>query len=136
MRAAALALAALLLVSACGAGQGEAPGASQPRNEGGNADVRQVYVRNAYLLREGQGMALHVVLINGGPQADRLEQITTSAGTPTINGTVDLPPGAFVGADRALATVTGVADDVHGFVQTTFTFTAAGSATIQVPVKN
>ncbi|WP_214319987.1 hypothetical protein [Nonomuraea sediminis] len=76
MRAFAITLAALLLVTACGADRGEAPGAAIPRNEGGNADLHGVYIRNAYVA-EG---ALFAVLINGGPQPDQLRRDLADSG--------------------------------------------------------
>ncbi|MFI6292410.1 hypothetical protein ACIBEJ_12545 [Nonomuraea sp. NPDC050790] len=132
MRALGLLAAALLFVNACGAGQGEAPGAAQPRNDGGNATQRGVHVRNAYLLRGG---SLHAVLINSGTRADRLVQLTLAGGRLSLLAPVELPPSGVTGGDRALATASGLEARVGSWVPATFQFQEAGVLAVQVPVK-
>ncbi|MFI6386541.1 hypothetical protein ACIBHY_15560 [Nonomuraea sp. NPDC050547] len=132
MRALGLLAAALLLVTACGADQGEAPGAALPRNDGGNASRRGVHVRNAYLLKGG---SLHAVLINSGARADRLVQLTITSGNLALPAPIELPPAEPVGGDRAIATATGLEARVGSWVPATFQFQEAGTVTVQVPVK-
>ncbi|MFI6322457.1 hypothetical protein ACIBG8_33310 [Nonomuraea sp. NPDC050556] len=131
MRATVIVVATLLLLTGCGAGQGAAPGASLPRNEGGNADLRGMHVRNVYIA-QGQ---LHAVLINGAQGPDRLRQITMQGATATLAGPVELLPDTPVGSDKPLASVAGLPTPAPGYVPATFTFDEAGTATIQVPIK-
>lgn len=132
MRVAAIVFVVLLALTGCGAGQGEAPGAALPRNEGGNADVRGMHIRNVYI---SQG-SLHAIFINGGPQTDRLERISVQSGTATLPGPLDLPQNVLVGSDRPITSVTGLPADVPGFLPVTFTFAMSGSATVQAPIRS
>ncbi|MFI6496270.1 hypothetical protein [Nonomuraea typhae] len=125
-------LAALLLVTACGANQGEAPGAALPRNDGGNASRRGVHVRNAYLLKGG---SLHAILINSTGRSDRLVRLTLTAGQLTLDAPVELPPREPVGTARALATATGLKAQPGAWVPATFVFQEAGTLTVEIPIK-
>ncbi|WP_327091216.1 hypothetical protein OIE66_11430 [Nonomuraea sp. NBC_01738] len=132
MRAHAIALAALLLLTACGASApGVAPGAALPRNEGGNADRGGIHVRNAYV----RGGALHAILINSGPAADRLEQVGAEAGNVGLNAPVELPPGALVGTDRPLGTATGLGAGTGSWARVGFRFREAGILSVELPMR-
>lgn len=132
MRATAIALALLVLITACGPEAGVAPGAALPRNEGGNASLHGVHVRNAFLLRSG---SLHAVLINSGPAADRLEQVSAAAVTVTLSAPLDLRPNEPMGIGGPIAAVTGIGAGTPGWLPVTFRFREAGSVTVQIPVK-
>lgn len=131
MRALAVLLTALLLATGCGA-PGAVPDAAIPRNDGGNADLHGIAIRNVYLVSG----TLYGVLINGGTQADELQSAKVSTAAVTLRSGLTLQPGQPTGADQPLGSVTGVSGQVGSWVPATFQFRDAGSVTAQIPFKD
>ncbi|GAA2415102.1 copper chaperone PCu(A)C [Nonomuraea africana] len=109
------------------------------QNEGANASVHGVHLRNAYLLGGAPGQSapaevpLYAVLINNRTAADRLERITVQGGSVRLAAPVELPPNQPVGTDRPIATVSGLKG--QSWIPMTFTFRDAGDVRVQVPLK-
>ncbi|MEU4326956.1 hypothetical protein [Nonomuraea dietziae] len=110
-----------------------------PQNEGANASVHGLHLRNAYLVGGAPGqqapaeLPLYAVLISNRAAADRLERITVQGGSVQLTAPVELPPNQPVGVDKPIATVSGLR--TQSSVPMTFTFSGAGDVRVQVPVK-
>ncbi|MFC4112478.1 hypothetical protein [Nonomuraea zeae] len=118
------------------------PTASQPQNDGANADVQKVlHLRNVFLLSgtdpasPAPKQALYAVLINESGKPARLDRVTVDGGgTVQLAGPVELPPGRSVGTgEKPIGTVTGVRRDS---VPMTFTFSGMAPVRLNVPVKS
>ncbi|WP_188189890.1 hypothetical protein [Nonomuraea sp. SYSU D8015] len=113
-----------------------------PQNEGANADVGRVKVRNVFLLggtdpaSPAPEQTLYGVLINDGREPVRLERITVEGGgSVQLPGPVTVPPNQPVGVgEQPLGTVrvTGVRGTT---VPMTFVFSGAEPLRLNVPIK-
>ncbi|MGP4097832.1 hypothetical protein [Nonomuraea sp. KM90] len=112
-----------------------------PQNDGANADVAGVSLRNAFLLRgnadppaAGTPEALFAVLVNDSARPVQLERITVDGGgSVQLAGPVTLPPNQPVGTgNQPIGTVSGVRANT---VPMTFIFKDADAIRVSVPVK-
>src|SRR5690349_15933337 len=113
---------------------------NRPQNEGSNANVRGVLLRNAYLLggtepsSSPMEMPLYATFVNERGRPDRLQRVTIDGGAAVrLRGPVDLPRQRLVGGLDPIGTASGVKGT--GSVPMTFTFAEAGDLRVDVPVK-
>ncbi|MEV0596069.1 hypothetical protein [Nonomuraea cavernae] len=105
-----------------------------PQNDGANASVRTMHLRNAFLLAGERDLALYAILVNDGNRSDILERVTAGQGVRVRLPTpVDVPAKRLVGAEGPIATVTGVTGS--RWVPMTFTLKRAGEMRVMVPIK-
>ena len=155
------ALAAVVALSGCGAGQVSQMATQQPAINGTGATVGDVDLRNVHLranqtsdyVRPGDDVELIFVAVNGSTaNGDRLVSVATDVGTVALTGDTKLAPGGslVVGTpdqqEPNLLEETEVADAAEAQVSLTkpisngltypftFTFEKAGQKTVEVPI--
>jgi hypothetical protein len=149
-----LAVAAVLLTSACAAGQQAATANARPTLDGANAEIGPINIRgtvieppsgSALFYPVGSDLPVTVVLVNNGTKADQLTSITSpmvtnwsasSASTP-----VSIDPGARTSwgtpeskNGQLLLTHTKKKLYPGSTIPVTFSFANAGKVTFAVPV--
>ena len=143
------AVAALAPVAAgCAAGADAQTNKPYSATEGTDSAVSSMKLRNVLIagpkpgqrLNPGDHAAMYLTLANDGASGDRLENVSTDGtfGARKITGDhIDVAPGKAVriGANPAV-TFGKLSKPLDGgaFVPVTFTFTHAGSVTVDVPV--
>ncbi|GAA0384574.1 hypothetical protein GCM10009530_39300 [Microbispora corallina] len=119
-----------------------------PQNEGANADLGRVKLRNAFLiggppgrpLQPGASVPMYLALLNDGAAADRLVSVSAPGvfqGATLPAGGLAVPPNGFVGGTPApQALMTGLLRPLWSgtAIPMRLTFEHAGSTTVQVPV--
>ncbi|MFI6815628.1 hypothetical protein ACIBG7_24700 [Nonomuraea sp. NPDC050328] len=112
----------------------------RPQNDGANVSVRDLHVRNVFLLGGEPGaspaseLPLFAVIVNGGVEADRLTGVATEGGSVRLAVPGELPPGHVLGAgERPIGTASGLGAGEP--VAMTFTFERAGRVRVLVPRK-
>lgn len=154
------ALAAVMALSGCGAGQVSQMATQAPAVNGTGANIGDINLRNVHLravqdtayIRPGSDVELLFVAANGSDaNSDRLISITSDIGTVALSGNTEVKPGlslvvgtpdnqpspldATEGDDTAEAKVTTTKDITNGFTYPfTFTFQNAGAQTVMVPI--
>ncbi len=142
-------LLALLILCACGSQ--EPPGRSTyeySSNEGANASVNDMELRNAFVvgakpgqaLRKGAAVPLYFALVNDRRRPDELVSVSAKplfSGAAISGQKLLVRTNELVGGSVApQAVLTGLAKDLPsgGFVPVTFTFKGAGALKTLVPV--
>ena len=157
---AAGALAAVVTLAGCSAGQVSQTAMQQPAVNGTAATVGSIDLRNVHLrapqtgdfLQPGSDVELLFVAVNGSEtNGDRLMSITSDVGTVALTGDGKIPPGGtlLVGtpdlqpspldvtegagtAEAAVALTKPITNGLtYGF---TFTFEKAGTKKVEVPI--
>jgi len=140
---------ALLVLCACGGD--DPPGlstAEYPPNEGANATVNDMALRNAFVLgakpgkslRPGDDAPLYFVLVNDRRKPDELVSVSAKpmfSGATISGDKLLVRTNELVGGGAApQAVLTGLTKDLPsgGFIPVTFTFKAAGAVKELVPV--
>ncbi|MBP2702211.1 copper chaperone PCu(A)C [Microbispora sp. RL4-1S] len=117
-------------------------------NDGGNAGVAGILLRNAFLIGEpagrpmeaGAGMPLYLVLINQSGVADRLISVSAPGvfeGSRLPEGGLEIPAGGSAGGTATpQAQLTGLIRPFRsgGTIPVTFHFEHAGAVVVPVPV--
>jgi predicted small lipoprotein YifL len=141
----------LVLLALCACGGSEPPGRSTDEyapNEGANATVNDMVLRNAFAigakpgqaLRKGDDVPLYFVLVNDRRRPDELVSVSAKPmfSGATISGQKLLVrTNELVGGGAAPQVVlTGLAEELRSgsFIPVTFTFKAAGPLKTLVPV--
>lgn len=153
------AVAAVLLTSACAAGQQAQTANQKPTLDGTNATIGSIGLRGLAIeapsgpsYAVGSNPAIKVVLVNSGLKADALTSISSSEATgwgtaPGTSGTgaSSTSPVSIAAGDRVSYGVPEATDSLlllgtkaalypGTSITLTFTFAKAGSVSVQVPV--
>ena len=140
------ALAAVVLVSGCAAGQISQTANQVAAIDGGNGTIGQIGVRNALLATptgadyaKGADAPLLMWVSTAGLNSDTLTAVSTpAAASVQINGTATVPGQSL--ADFTGSKVTFTLKDLTSTISygesipVTFAFASAGSLTVNVPV--
>ena len=145
--AAAAALTFGLLISGCAAGQISQTADEVAAIDGANGGVGQIAVRNVELVTadtggypKGADAALQLFISNQGLSADTLTQVSSpAAGSIEMNGPLQVPAQSLVsvGAQAPVTLTLKNLTDAISYGQSvpvTFSFSAAGPITVQVPI--
>ena len=159
---AAVALAAVVTLAGCSAGQVSQTAMQQPAVNGTGATVGSIDLRNVHLrapqtgdfVQPGSDVELLFVAVNGSEtNGDRLISITSDVGTVALTGQSKIPPGgtllvgtpdlqpspldATEGASTAEAAVALTKPITNGLTYGfTFTFEQAGQKKFEVPISS
>ncbi|GAB3165029.1 copper chaperone PCu(A)C [Microbispora hainanensis] len=144
---AALCVAAAAVTAACGDMKQDFYTQTIPQNDGANADLPGMLIRNAFIIGPlqpappGTDMPMYMVLLNQSGRTDRLVSVDTGgvfreARLPTPGG-LEIPAGKYVGGTPfPQVLLAGLTRPLRsgGTIPVTFRFQNAGTVRVQVPV--
>ena len=144
-----LVVAALLGALGTGCAAARPAGPPTDRADGTDAGVRDMQLRNVFVLGPAPGntlpaggaAAIHLTLVNDGPEPDRLVSVAApgiARAVQITGGPIVVPPGGAVqagGHGRALV-VEDLTTRLRGgeYVRVTFRFAGAGAVAVTAPV--